>query len=173
MGSSAKKAPLLALGLVLVVALLATVPVALAAEGEGEGEITRSEYKARVEPICKKNTDANSRILKGVKEQVVKRNELVPAGKRFIKASSVFGETVKKISAVPQPAADEAKLTTWIGYLDKEQGFLLSIGKALKSESKGRAEKLATKLTSNTNKAKNTVISFGFKECKLEQSRYL
>ena len=56
-------------------------PVALAAEGDTDTD----EYAERVEPICKANTEANSRILKGVKDQV-KQGKLVPAGKRFIRA---------------------------------------------------------------------------------------
>ena len=159
------------LGLALVVALLAAVPAAPAAEGEAE--LTRAEYIARVEPICAANTKANSKILKGVKQQVVKRHQLVPAGRRFIKASSVFGRTVKRLAAVPQPASDEAKLTTWLKYLDKEHALLNSIGKALKAQSKNRAYHLASQLTHNTNQAKNSVISFGFKACKLDQSRFL
>ena len=69
--------------LAVAMALLVIVPAAIAAEGE----LTRDEYVAKVEPICKQNSDANSRILKGVKEQVTKKDELVPAGKRFIRAS--------------------------------------------------------------------------------------
>jgi hypothetical protein len=152
----------------LVVALLVAVPAALAAEGE----ITRPEYVERVEPICKQNSDANSRILKGVKDQV-KQDKLVPAGKRFIRASSALGVAVGKISAVPQPSADEAKLTTWIGYLEQEQTFLQKIGKALKSRDKFHAQKLAVELNKNNNRANNTVISFNFKECRIDSSRFL
>jgi len=170
-GSSVKKASLPLLGLALVMALLAAVPVALATEGETE--ISRDEYVAKVEPICAANTKSNSRILKGVKQQVVKRHQLVPAGRRFIKASSVFGRTVKRLAAVPRPASDQPRLTRWLKYLAKEHALLHSIGKALKANSKNRAYRLASQLTHNTNQAKNTVISFGFKACKLDQSRFI
>lgn len=156
------------LALAAAMALLVIVPAAIAAEGE----LTRDEYVARVEPICKSNAQANSRILKGVKEQV-KQDELVPAGKRFIKAASALGTTVGKIAAVPQPSADAAKLTKWIGYLEKEQGFLLQIGKKLKAKDKYHAEKLAGELNRNNNKANNTVISFNFHECRIDSSRFL
>jgi hypothetical protein len=161
--------PLPLLGLALVVALLATVPVALAAE---ETEIDRTTYVERVEPICKQNSDANSRILKGVKEQV-KQDKLVPAGKRFIRAASALGTAVGKIAAVPQPSADEAKLTKWIGYLEHEQTFLQKIGKALEGKDKYHAQKLAVELNKNNNKANNTVISFNFKECRIDSSRFI
>lgn len=167
MGSSAKKSSLPKLVLALVAALLIAVPVALAAE-----EPTREEYVAKVEPICKKNSEANSRILKGVKDQV-KQNKLVPAGKRFIQASGELGKTVVQIDAVPKPAADSAKLTKWIGYLRKEKTFLQQIGSALKSKDKFHAQKLAVELNKNNNQANNTVISFGFKECRIDSSRFI
>jgi hypothetical protein len=156
-----------ALGLAITVALIVAVPTALAAE-----ELTRSEYVAKVEPICKANTDANARILKGVKEQVQK-GELVPAGKRFIRASGALGKSVTQIAAVPQPAADAAKLTKWIGYLKAEKGYLQKIGQALKVKNKFKAQKLAVELNKNNNKANNTVISFGFDECRIDSSRFI
>lgn len=167
MGSSATMSPLPKLCLAVVVALLVMVPLALAAE-----EPTREDYVATVEPICKANTEANSRILKGVKGQV-QRDELVPAGKRFIRAAGALGKTVTQIDKVPRPAEDNAKLTKWIGYLRKEKTFLQQIGSALKSKDKYHAQKLAVELNKNNNKANNTVIAFGFDECRIDSSRFI
>jgi len=166
-GSSAGMTPLPKLSLALAVALLVAVPVALAAE-----EPTRDEYVARVEPICKANTEANSRILKGVKDQV-EQDKLVPAGKRFIRASSALGKAVTQINQVPRPVADDAKLTKWIDYLKQEKTYLQKIGSALKSKDKFHAQKLAVQLNRNNNKANNTVISFGFEECRIDSSRFI
>lgn len=168
MGSSARKPALPVLALASVVALLVSVPVALAAEGE----LTREEYVAKVEPICKANTEANSRILKGVKDQV-KNEKLVPAGKRFTRAAAALGTAVGKISAVPQPTSDAAKLTKWVGYLKSEKTYLEKIGTALKGKDKFHAQKLAVELNKNNNKANNTVISFGFDECRIDSSRFI
>jgi hypothetical protein len=169
-GSSAKISSLTVLGLAVLMGLLAVVPVAFAAEGEAELE--RREYIERVEPICASSTKSNSTILKGVKDQV-KQGKLVPAGKRFIRASGVLDKSTSKIAKVPQPPADAAKLTKWIGYLKSEGTFLRLIGKSLKSGDKYKAQKLAVKLNSNNNKANNTVISFGFKECRIDSSRFI
>lgn len=169
MGSSVRTS-LPVLGLAVVVALLAAVPVAVAAESEGEEE--RHEYVTKVEPICAASTKSNSTILKGVKEQV-KQGKLVPAGKRFIRAAGVLDKSTAQIAKVPRPAADEVKLTKWIGYLKSEGDFLQQIGKSLKAGDKYKAQKLAVKLNTNNNKANNTVISFGFKECRIDSSRYL
>lgn len=169
MGSSARKPRLPVLGLALAVALLVAVPVALAAEGE---VLTRDQYVAKLEPICKANTKANARILKGVKGQV-KQGKLVPAGKRFIRASGALGKSVNQMARVPRPAADETKLKKWLGYLQREKSFLQLIGKALKSGNKFKAQKLAVKLNRNNNQANNTVISFGFDECRIDSSRFI
>lgn len=171
MGSSVNKMSLPLLGLALVVALLAAVPVALAAEGESPTE-ERKAYIEKVEPICASSTKSNSQILKGVKEQV-KQGKLTPAGKRFIRASGVLSKSTAQIAAVPQPPTDSAKLGKWIGYLKSEGTFLRLIGKSLKSGDKYKAQKLAVKLNKNNNQANNTVISFGFKECRIDSSKFL
>lgn len=169
MGSPTRMSSLSLFGLVMAVAVLAAVPAALAAEGE---EITRPEYIEKVEPICAGSSKSNSSILKGVKDQV-KQGKLVPAGKRFIRAAGVLDSSTAQIAKVPQPAADSTKLNKWIGYLKSEGGFLQQIGKSLKSGDKYKAQKLAVKLNTNNNKANNTVISFGFKECRIDSSRFI
>jgi len=170
-GSSVNKSSLPLLGLALLVALLAAVPVALAEEGETE-EISRAEYTARVEPICAANTRHNSKILKGVKRQV-KKGRLKPASRRFIRASGVLNRSTRQIARVPRPAADAPKLGKWIRYLKREGIFLRLIGKSLGSGNKYKAQKLAVKLNKNNNQANNTVISFGFKQCRIDSSRFI
>jgi hypothetical protein len=74
-----KKAIALSLTAMLLFAVAA--PLALA--------ITRPEYKAQVEPICKKNSEANEKILKTVRKEV-KENKLKSAGAKFLKASTAL-----------------------------------------------------------------------------------
>lgn len=164
MGSSAMMSSLPKLALATAVALLVTVPVAQADE--------RDDYVAAVEPICKANTKANGRILKGVKGQV-RKGRLRPAGRRFIRASAALGRTIKQIARVPRPEADAARLTKWIRYLIKQRRFLRLIGKALKAHNKFRAQKLAVKLNRNNNQANNTIIAFNFRHCRIDSSRFI
>lgn len=168
MGSSLKKSSPAALCLALALALAVSVPLALALGPDP----TRDEYVAAAEPICKSNSEANAKILEGVKEQV-KQGELAAAGRRFIRASSALGKTVGQLAKLPQPAEDAAKLTKWVGYLQQEKTYLQQIGQALKAKDKFHAQKLAVQLNRNNNKANNTVISFGFHECRIESSRFL
>jgi hypothetical protein len=166
-GSSLKKSSPL-LGLAVAVALAVSVPAALAIADPP----TEPEYVEAVEPICKQNTEANSRILTGVKHQV-QQGQLTPAGKRFIRASAALGKAVGQIAKVPQPTEDATKLTKWIGYLKQEKTYLQQIGQALKADDRFHAQKLAVQLNRNNNKANNTVISIPFKECRIESSRFL
>jgi hypothetical protein len=153
-------------GLALLVAGLVAAPLALAEE------LTREQYVAKLEPICKRNADANSRILKGVKRQVQK-GQLKPAGRRFVRASNALGRSVNQMAKVPRPAADAPRLGKWLGYLKRQRVFLLRIGKALKAGKRGLAQNLAVKLNKNNDNANDTVILFGFKQCRIESSRFL
>jgi hypothetical protein len=134
-------------------------------------EQTRESYVAQVEPICKTNTKANERILAGA-EKKVKEGKLKVAAGQFTQASTAFGKAVKQIRAVPQPVADQAKLTKWLGYLGEEQKLLGEIGKALKAGSKSKAQTLSVRLTHNGNLANNTVLGFEFNYCLIDSSRF-
>lgn len=164
MGSSGRKSSLSLLGLAATVALLVTAPLALA--------VTIAEYKEQVEPICKRNTETSTSILKGVKTQV-QQDKLVPAGKRFIRAATALGKAVTQIAAVPKPSEDAAKLDKWIGYLKEQKSYLQKIGQALKAENKAKAQQSAVKLNKANKRANNTIISFGFNHCRIDSSKFL
>jgi hypothetical protein len=145
--------------------LVVVVPLAAAAE------VTRDEYVSRVEPICKRNTDANKRIFAGAKEEV-KSGKLKAASARFSRAVAALDKTIRQLSAVPRPAVDEARLEKWIGYLEVESDYLGRIGKALAKGERGKAQTLTVRLNRNSNLANNTVLAFDFTYCKLDPSRF-
>jgi hypothetical protein len=145
--------------------------LAIAAPSAGAAETTREEYRARVEPICKANTQANEKIFKGAKEEV-KAKELKKAAGHFSRATAAFEKTIKQLAAVPPPPADAAKLGKWIGYLEAEASFLGKIGKALAAEQKAQAQTYSVRLNRNSNLANNTVLAFGFDYCRIDPSRF-
>lgn len=151
--------------LALTAALLLAAPAAFGAE------LTREEYVARVEPICKANTEANARIFKGAKEEV-KAGELKRASARFTRATAAFEKTIEQLKAIPQPAADATKLGKWIGFLEVERSFLAKIGKALAAEQKSQAQVYLVRLTRNSTLANNAVLGFGFQYCQIDPSRF-
>jgi len=157
-----KKGIALSLTGVLLLAIAAPAAMAL---------MTRDEYKAQVEPICKKNSEANDKILKTVRKEV-KENKLKTAGAKFLKASAALTTTYNELKAVEQPTEDAAKLTKWLGYVKKEAELFNSGGKALKAGNKKKAQKFVNQLNSNANKANAEVLAFGFHYCKFNPSKY-
>ncbi len=153
----------IALSLTAMLLFAVAAPLAMA--------ITRDEYKARVEPICKKNSESNDKILKTVRKEV-KENKLKTAGAKFIKASTALKKTYNELKAVEQPAEDAAKLTKWLGYVKTEAELFNSGGKALKAGNKKKAQKFVNQLNSNANRANAEVLSFNFHYCKFEPSKY-
>lgn len=154
----------IALG-VLALALAQGVVLASAAE------VSREEWVARVEPICKTNVLANKRIFKGAKEEV-KAGELKKASTHFTRAATAFEKTTKQIEAAPQPLADEAKIAGWLGYLDKETGYIRDIGKALAAEKRHRAEAISVQLNRNSTRANNAALGFDFDYCRIDPARF-
>lgn len=149
---------------VLAVAAMATV--ASAAEAP-----TRDEYVSRLEQICKPDAEATQRAMKGARADVRKERFPVAAGK-FAKATTIFGGTVKRISAVPRPSADTAKLSKWFGYLNRQEDYLRQITAALRKSEGIKAQRLTARFIHNGNLANNVVLAFGFNYCSFKFSRY-
>jgi hypothetical protein len=155
----------LAMVAIAALAILATASLALAAE------TTREAYVATVEPVCKSNTQANEKILKGVKTEV-KQGKLKPAGAQFSKAAAALKKTYAQLKAVPQPSADAAKLNKWLGYVKEEANLFEKTATALKAGNKNKAQVMVVKLTHNANLANDQVLSFNFKYCRFEPSKF-
>ena len=132
---------------------------------------TREEYKADVEPICKTNKQASDKYLKGV-SKLVKEDKLKPAGQAFAKAAKALEEAHKDLAAVPQPAADSAKLTKWLKEIKAEAALMKTISAKFMQGNKSKATSLAVKLQNNAKKANNQVVLFSFNYCKIDPAKY-
>jgi len=161
----------LKLHVAIAAALALTALAASAAFALTSPTQTREGYVAQVEPICKQNTKANEQILAGVRKQI-KQGKLDAAAGKFGKAATAFAKAVRQLKAVPQPAADAAKLTKWLGILDDETKLLREIGKALAAGNKGKVQMLYVRLTHNGNLANNAVLGFDFDHCLIESSKF-
>jgi hypothetical protein len=148
----------------LALALLA-IPMA------GATETTRPEYREKVEPICKANTIANERILTGVKAEV-RAGKLKVAAVQFAKAGAALKKTWRQLGAVPQPAADQARLAKWLGYVKTEAELFERTGKKLKAGDKVGAQAMVIRLTHNADQANNQVLPFEFRYCRFEPSKF-
>jgi hypothetical protein len=134
-------------------------------------EVTRASYTEAVEPICKVSTQANEKILKGVKAEV-KANKLKPAAAQFAKAAKALKQTLTQLEAVPQPSADAARLGKWLGYVKGEAELFEATAKKLKAGDKTGAQRMAVELTHEANLANDEVLSFDFHYCRVEPSKF-
>jgi hypothetical protein len=155
----------LVFSLAAIVALFATVP-ALAAE------VTADEYKAQVEPICKANTQANEKILEGVRENV-KQGKLSKAARQLSAAAKALKKTRTELLQVPKPSADAARLTKWLDGVKTEVELLEAAGRKLAKGEKNGASKMVIRLKSNAMKTNNLVLSYEFHYCKFEPQKFL
>ncbi len=153
------------LSTVFVVFAMLSGPFAEAAE------VTRESYKEQVEPICKTNVKANERILKGVKSKV-KAGKLKPAATQFTKAAKALHKAIRKLKAVPQPTADEARLGKWLKYIQEEEGYFRKIAKKLKAGNRNGAFAMQIRLEHTASQANNQVLAFEFRYCKVEPSKF-
>ncbi|MFI5028156.1 MAG: hypothetical protein ACHQCF_04140 [Solirubrobacterales bacterium] len=158
---------MLTTALVVLAVTLITAAVACAEEAPP----TREQYVATVDPICKSNTDENKRILKGASQRV-NAGKLSQAGKQFTRAAAAFGKSVKEISAVPRPPADNARLEKWFGFLKIIQTNLAKVGTALNEGNKVRAVHEKIRAERSSNAANNVSFVFGFKYCHLAASQF-
>lgn len=131
----------------------------------------RVAYKAQVEPICKRNREANDRVLKGVRKNIT-AGKLKLASSQFAKAAVALKKARTQLAAVPKPAGDEARLTKWLGYIKTEVGLFEKVSKKLKAGDKRGAQRMAIYLTSTANKANNTVLPYEFNYCRVEPSQF-
>lgn len=149
-------------------ALLVALVLAAAAFA---AEVTQDEYKEAAEPICKVSAKENERILSGVRKEV-KKGKLKSAAAKFAKAAKVQSRSLRQLKALPQPAADEARLGKWLGYLKVEAELFAQAGRKLKAGDKPAAQHVFAKLTPNANKANNQVLPFEFHYCRLEPQKF-
>jgi hypothetical protein len=134
-------------------------------------EVTRDSYREAAEPICQANTQANERILAGVRSEV-KRGKLAPAAAQFTKAAKALKLAKRQLAAVPQPPADQARLGKWLGLVETEGSLFERISAQLRAGQKSAAERTVAKLSTNANQANNLVIPFEFRYCRFEPSRF-
>jgi hypothetical protein len=154
-----------ALGALIFALVLLAVPFAEATE------VTRESYKEAVEPICKVNSQANEKILKGVRSDFKAGRLKVAAGK-FSRAASALDKTVRQLKAVAQPPADEAKLAQWIKYVETEATYFRKAAAKLKADDKPGTQAMVLRLEHNAKQANNLVLAFDFKYCRFEPSKY-
>jgi hypothetical protein len=151
---------------------LAAVVVLVGAVPSMAAEATPETYKAEVEPICKVNTEANEKILKGVRQKV-KAGELDAAAKQVRAAAKALKKARAQLLQVPKPAEDATRLTKWLGYVKTEVQLFEALARKLSNDEKTGAQKMVLRLTSTAKQANNQVLDYEFRYCRLQPSKFL
>lgn len=135
-------------------------------------EPTPETYKQEVEPICKVNTEANEKILKGVRQKV-KAGKLDAAAKQFRAAAKALKKARAELLQVPKPAADATRLTKWLGYVKTEVQLFEAIATKLSKDEETSAQKMVVRLITTSKQANNQVLDYEFRYCRQQQSKFL
>jgi hypothetical protein len=155
----------------LIVALAAG-GMLLAALPAPAAEVTPESYKEQVEPICKTDTEANERILKGVKGNV-RGGELKKASRQLAAAAKALKQAYAQLSRVPQPTADASRLAKWLKGVKIEAELFESSARKLAKGEKNAAQKMIVRLQSNATKTNNQVLDYQFRYCRLQPSKFI
>jgi hypothetical protein len=156
----------IAITLSLSAAALFALATAAAAEAP-----TRDEYVTALEKVCKPDALATQRVMKGVRADI-QAERIAVAAKKFAKATSIFGSTVRQISAAPRPPADRTSLSRWFARLKKQESYLRQITDQLRRDHPRKAQKLLPYFIHNGNLANKVVLEFEFDYCSFKFSRY-
>jgi hypothetical protein len=152
-------------------ALVVAAVVLAAAPAAGAEAPTRGEYVSRLESICKPDALATQRAMSGARSDLRHERFKVTA-RKFATATSIFGSTLRRISAVPRPPADAARLRKWFIYLKRQQAYLVQITDQLRQGHAIQAQRLTARFIHNGNLANNAVLPFAFDYCRFKFSRY-
>jgi hypothetical protein len=134
-------------------------------------EVSRPEYVAHLEQICKPRSDATERAVRGTRSDI-QSERLKLAASKFAKAQRIFAGTVSAIAKVPRPASDRATLSRWFAALNRETGYLGASADSLRAENLPRFEHVNGLFFHYGTKTNNIVVSFGFNYCAFKPQRY-
>jgi hypothetical protein len=147
------------------------IAFALIAELSFAAEVSRPQYVAQLERICKPDSKATQRAVRGTRG-LVRTEHLPRAAPKVAKARRIFANSVKKIARVPRPGADRTTLARWFRALRVETRALRHTAAALRNDDVARFQRVWADFIHTGNKANNVVVSFGFNYCNFKPSRF-
>ncbi|HEX4306527.1 MAG TPA: hypothetical protein VHZ54_10850 [Solirubrobacterales bacterium] len=147
--------------IVLAIAVTSAVPASGA-------ELTRHEYVARAEGICKVGVAKAGPLITAGFHQV-QANKVGSAAPKFTEAAKVYEGVRRRLLGIPTPGADAKNLTAWLKRLEIQNEFLALSGKALDEGLRVKAQGFFTRFIHNGNLANDLVLGYGFKSCLFHQ----
>ena len=152
--------------------LLASVLLLVGTASAPALEPVQREYREAVEPICKRNTEANETILKDVRKHV-REGKLKLASHQLFGAAKALRHTREQLLKVPKPAEDAARLTKWLKGVRTEVELLEATGRKLAHGEKSAASRLVVRLDSNARRTNDLVLDYEFRYCRFQPSKFL
>jgi hypothetical protein len=137
----------------------------------GAAELTRSEYVAKLEALCRPKALAIKRRVGGVRGDV-HSGRLKVAAEKFGIAARIFGSSVRDITPIPRPKEDRPRLSTWFRYLHQQEDYMRKISDAFGHEEGVKGQRYVARFVHSGNLANNTVFGWGFNYCSFKFSRY-
>jgi hypothetical protein len=133
--------------------------------------VERAAYVKELEAICAPGARATRKAVKGVRDNV-ERGLLKLAAGQFARAAQIFAGTVKQISVVPRPSADQTTLAKWFTDLHLQESYLNKIAGALRAGERVRAQGYEARFVHYGNAGNNVVLSFEFHSCRFDPTRF-
>jgi hypothetical protein len=154
-----------------LIVLFAATALMLTAVPAPAAEVTPESYKEQVEPICQANK-TKEEVLKSVRKEV-KQGKLKKAAQQIAIASKALKQAYTKLSQVPKPTEDTARLTKWLKGIKTEVELLESTGRKLAKGEKNAAMRMVVMLKSNASKTNNLVLDYQFRYCHVDPSKFI
>lgn len=154
------------------ITLFAALAMLLAAGAASAAGTAVTEYKEQVEPICKRDTEANEKILDGVRANV-KAGKLKQASRQLSAAAKALKQAYGQLSKVPKPTEDAARLTKWLQGVKTEAELFEATSRKLAKGEKNAAQKMIVRLQSNATKTNNQVLDYEFRYCRLQPNKFI
>jgi hypothetical protein len=149
--------------LALLIALTLSAPAA--------AEVTRPDYVAGLERICRPGAERTEAAVRGVRSDL-RDQRLALAAAKFSAAGRIFAHTLAAIEPRPRPTPDLARLRRWFSLLARQRSYLAQIAAALRARRIPRSQRLTAHFVHTGNLANRTVLGFGFDYCSFRFSRY-
>jgi len=152
--------------------VIAIIAVFLLSAAVAKADTGIDSYVRAVEPVCKKNTEASSRVLAGVRDKV-RANQFNAAARQFNAAAAELARTRAQLQAIASSPTQAEVLNRWFGKIAGIEKALRQIGAALSVQNKYLAQRRSITLMRESLGANNVVISYNFDWCRFNPARFM
>ena len=141
----------------LLVALALTSVLGVAACGDKK--LSKADYIAKVDPICKKYSDQSNAIPEP------KTTDNTALSGYYVQLADLADKQTKEIDDVGRPKEGKAQIDDLLKRQQDQIGQLRQLADALKANDQAKANQIGTAAEPEGNKIDSDLKAFGFKVC--------